>query len=336
MFDELPTNGGSAILPTDQSRVSMNRMTVLLTGGAGFIGSCLARRLLAEGHTVVVVDNVFTGKLSNVPEGALFVQGDVGRPETYSSLPDLHYDTVCHLAAQSSGAVSMEQPLYDMQTNAVSTVLLARWSQQRLIKRFVYASSMSVYGASRSPVAEDALSAPLSYYGISKLASEHVLRLISASGIMTTTFRMFNVYGPGQNLENLRQGMASIYLAYLLKGESVPVTGALGRYRDFVYIDDVVNAWMVALAKPIAARSSVYNLGSGVPTTVRSLLDLLIAACGLPADHPVSELPAQAGDQFGLFADVRRADIELGWRSRMPLEEGIRRMVDWARTQRER
>ena len=309
----------------------MMRKTILVTGGAGFIGSCLTRRLLAEGHAVVVVDNLFSGRKANVPEGAEWVEGDIGRPETLRALPECRFDAVCHLAAQSSGAVSMEQPLYDMQTNAVSTVLLARWCRERGVKQFVYASSMAIYGnPAVLPATEETPACPVSYYGVSKLTSEHVLRLAAREGVATTALRMFNVYGPGQNLANLRQGMASIYLAYMLKGEAVPVTGSLERYRDFVYIDDVIEAWMTVLTRGGTA-SAEYNLGSGTPTTVRTLLASLKAACGLPADYPIKEQPAPPGDQFGLFADSRRAEAELGWRARTPLESGLQRMVTWAK-----
>jgi UDP-glucose 4-epimerase len=313
-------------------RSFMTAMRILVTGGAGFIGSQIARRLLAEGHEVVIIDNLFTGTRRNVPLAAVFIEGDIGRGETIASIPDLPFDAVCHLAAQSSGAVSMEQPLYDIQTNAVSTLLLTRWCQQRGVRRFIYASSMAVYGNPVDlPVGEDAPLVPLSYYGVSKLASEHLLRLASRS-IAVTALRMFNVYGPGQNMANLRQGMASIYLAYILKGGEVPVTGSLDRFRDFVYIDDVVEAWINVLLRP-STPSLAYNIGSGTGTTVRDLLRFLIAACNLPPDHPVRELPAPAGDQFGLTADARRAADELGWKARMPVDEGMRRMVAWARSE---
>lgn len=314
----------------------MIRKTVLVTGGAGFIGSCLARRLLAEGHEVVVVDNLTSGVGENVPSGADWVEGDIGRPETIAALPNRRFDAVCHLAAQSSGAVSMEKPVYDMQTNAVSTVLLARWCSERGVKRMVYASSMAVYGNPPvSPVSEEAATKPVSYYGVSKLTSEHVLRLAADAGVATTAFRMFNVYGPGQNLANLRQGMASIYLAYLLKGAEVPVTGSVDRFRDFVYIDDVIDAWMAVLARS-ETPSPIYNLGSGVPTTVKVLLGMLVQACGLPENHPIRAMESPAGDQFGLFADCRKAEAELGWRARVSLAEGLARMVDWAKATGER
>ncbi len=305
-------------------------MTILITGGAGFIGSCLARRLLAEGDTVVVVDNLSTARRETVPEGAVFVDGDIGRPETLGKMPALRYDAVCHLAAQSSGAVSMEQPVYDVQTNALSTILLVRWCREQGIRRVLYASSMAVYGNPVGlPVRESSDAVPVSYYGVSKLMSEHVLRLASRDGLSTTALRMFNVYGPGQNLANLRQGMASIYLAYMLKGVPVPVTGSLERFRDFVYIEDVIDAWINVLRRD-ATSSDVYNIGSGMPVRVRDLLQLLLDASGLPSGYPVEEKVAPPGDQFGLFSDCGRADIELGWRAKTALADGLRRMVAWA------
>lgn len=312
----------------------MNRKTVLVTGGAGFIGSCLARRLLAEGHAVVVVDNLFSGTRDNVPAGAEWVEGDISRPETIAALPRRPFDAICHLAAQSSGAVSMEQPVYDMQTNAVSTVLLARWGKECGVKQFIYASSMAIYGnPAVLPATEATAAEPVSYYGVSKLTSEHVMRLAARAGMATTSLRMFNVYGPGQNLANLRQGMASIYLAYMLKGEVVPVTGSLERFRDFVYVDDVIDGWMEVLRRGVTA-SPAYNLGSETPTTVRKLLAELKAACGLPADYPIREMAAPVGDQFGLYADSSRAAAELDWRAQMPLEAGLRHMVAWAKRAR--
>jgi len=307
-------------------------MRILVTGGAGFIGAHLARRLLAAGHAVVVVDNLSTGTRDNVPAGAAFVALDLARPDFLSALPDGTFDAVCHLAAQSSGEVSAEKPLYDLQANAASTLLLSRWCIARGVPRFLYASSMAAYGnVESSPVAETTLCVPLSYYGVSKLTSEHLLRLAARDGLRVTSFRIFSVYGPGQNLGNLKQGMVSIYLAYLLRGVPVPVTGSLQRFRDLVFIDDVVDAWEAALQRP-STPAEVYNLGSGRPTTVRALLAALIAALGLPADHPIEELPGSPADQFGLYADVSRAAADLGWRPQTQLEDGLRAMVAWART----
>jgi UDP-glucose 4-epimerase len=306
-------------------------MRILITGGAGFIGSKLARRIIADGGQVVIVDNLSTGVRDNIPAEAEFIEADVGRPETIGRLPLTPFDAVCHLAAQSSGAVSMEQPFYDFQTNATSTLLLTRWCLKNGTRRFVYASSMAVYGNPATlPVGElDSLN-PISYYGVSKLASERLMAVAAAQGLRCTALRMFNVYGPGQNMANLRQGMASIYLAYLLRGEEVPVTGSLERFRDFVFIDDVIDAWMRVLSLE-STPAPVYNIASGEATRVQDLLGYLISACGLPPDHPVRSLPAPPGDQFGLRANVSQALEDLGWRPGIGLPEGLRRFVSWAR-----
>src|SRR5262245_48932883 len=196
-------------------------MKVLVTGGAGFIGSHLARALLDRKHEVVVVDNLVGGKRENVPERCGFVEADVSDPESVDRLPPV--DCVAHFAAQSSGPISSEIPYRDLQSNAASTLLLSRWCVNRGIRRFVYASSMAIYGNPLDmPVREDAAQLPLSYYGVSKLTSEHLLRVAEHEGLRSTSLRFFSVYGPGQDLGNLKQGIVSIYLAYLLRGVPVP------------------------------------------------------------------------------------------------------------------
>ena len=310
-------------------------MRVLVTGGAGFIGSHLTRRILSLGYRVVVVDDLSTGCVANVPSGAEFLSLDLAEPGFVNRLPGGPFDAVCHLAAQSSGEVSFDDPDRDFHVNAVSTLALSRWCLKRGIPRFLYASSMAVYGDVRDlPASEDSPLCPLSYYGVSKLASEQILRLAQREGLATTALRMFSVYGPGQNLENLRQGMVSIFLAYLIRQAPIPVKGSLDRFRDFVYIDDVVDAWVRALQREQVSRGSpaIYNLGSGQPTTVRRLLDLLIMSLGFtPGEYPVYQDGETPGDQFGVYADIRRLRQELGWEPRTRLEDGLQVMVDWAR-----
>jgi UDP-glucose 4-epimerase len=191
---------------------------------------------------------------------------------------------------------------------------------------------MAIYGdPAQLPVAEDADCRPLSYYGISKWASEAYLRLAARDGLSATSFRMFSVYGPGQNMQNLKQGMASIFMAYMLRGAQVPVSGSLERFRDFVYIDDVIGAWLRALAMP-ATPSLAYNIGGGRRVTVRQLLAELLQALELPRDYPIAEQAGLHSDQFGLYADVERIRRELQWEARTELSAGLKAMADWART----
>lgn len=302
-------------------------MRIIVAGGAGFIGSHLARFLLSHGHDVTILDNLRTGKLQNIPDGAHFIEGDIGDGSVYSRLP-LGVEVFFNLAAQSSGEISFSEPEYDLKTNTLGTVLSAKWCHENGVKRYVFASSMSVYGnGGDTPVDESATPDPISFYGIGKLASERYLSVYNDLGLSTVSLRLFNVYGPGQNLDNMKQGMVSIYLAYLAQGNGVDVKGGLDRFRDFVYVDDVVNAFVTGME---SAVSGEYNVATGVKTTVGELLDQLFAAWGEPAE--IRQLDGTPRDQFGVFGSPARFQVATGWAPVCDLPSGIRAMVEWARS----
>jgi len=305
----------------------------LVTGGAGFIGAHVSRNLISDGYEVVIADNLSTGKIENVPAEAHFVECDLSSPDSIALLPGGSYDAVIHLAAQSSGFLGQKNPYKDMQANVGSTMLLAGWCLENSINRFVYASSMTVYGRKAlDPLDELVICEPVSHYGASKLASENYLSIFEQEGLKSTSLRLYNVYGPGQNLGNLYQGMMSIYLAYLINGQELPITGSLDRFRDFVFIDDVVSA----IRKSVDVDhtpSPIYNVGSGQKTTVREIVDALMQELSLRADYPVRELPGTESDLFGAVANVNRIKDELKWRTQTDLGDGIKQMVEWARTQ---
>lgn len=305
-------------------------MRILVTGGAGFIGSHLSHRLVDKGHQVVVVDNLSTGFRDNVPKKADFHKLDVTQTGFVDRLPPGRYDAVCHLAGQSSGEKSFSDPVYDLDANARSTVLLTRWALANKVPAFLYASSMGVYGqVAKPPVSESLVPQPISYYGASKRSSELILQVAASQGLRTVSFRMFSIYGPGQNLNNMMQGMASIFLTFILKGEPVQVRGSLDRVRDQLHVADVVNAWELALEKPV---SGIFNLGSGVGTAVGQLVDGLLAACGLSREtYPVRVAGTTPGDQFALWADISAVRQALGWLPTISLEQGLQEMADWAR-----
>jgi UDP-glucose 4-epimerase len=307
--------------------------TALVTGGAGFIGSHLARRLLREGWAVDVVDNLSTGYRANVPKEATFVELDLSRNDLAEKLPARRYDAVFHLAAQSSGEISFDDPSYDLRTNCQSTVLLLGWCREHGTTRFIFTSSMSIYGDQAvQPVAEAAAPVPKSFYGIGKLASEAYTHVYSTFGIHSTSLRLFNVYGPGQNLANMRQGMVSIFLAYILKKQDIIVKGAPDRYRDIIYIDDVIDAYMACLDNP-ATYGKAYNVATGRKTTVGELIDAELRAFGYsPGEYPVTFTTGTPGDTFGIYADTTALTADTGWRPLVNLTEGLDRMVAWAKT----
>lgn len=306
--------------------------TVIVTGGAGFIGSHIAKRLIETGYDVVVIDNLHTGTADNLPHGVEFIEGDLSQKKCLSTLPGEDVYAVLHLAAQSSGEVSNEKPELDLQVNTLSTLRLLQWCKSHHVPRFMYASSMAVYGnVVKNPVSETQICNPLSFYGISKLSSEHYIQHFGQEGLATTCFRMFSVYGPGQNMTNMKQGMVSIFLAYLLRGEEIWVKGSGGRFRDFIYIDDVVDVWCSSL-KNDKTYGKIYNLATGKKTTVGELVQKEIELYGLdPKTCPVRFEGSTPADQFGLFADISLIKRDLGWEPDISLDEGLKKMIAWVK-----
>lgn len=301
-------------------------MRILVTGVGGFIGSQLTRRLLAERHEVIGVDDFSSGHRDNVPRGTELIEGDLARAGTIAALPQ-NCALILHLAGQSSGEISFDDPVADLQKNVVSTLNLIRYGVENGCQRLVYASSMSVYGDVRdAPASESSECGPLSCYGVGKLAAEGYLR-VYARKLPFVALRMFNVYGPGQDMQNLRQGMVSIFLAQALENGRVHVKGSLERFRDFVYIDDVVEGWCRAALAPAAANQTL-NLGTGTRTTVGQLLESMRDHVPGMAWFVEGETP---GDQAGIYADTAHLGNVLGLTRFTALDAGMKRFVQWAR-----
>lgn len=300
----------------------------LVTGAAGFIGAAVAQRLLNQGCHVVTVDNLSTGFSENIPRDATFIEGNCQDHKIIASLETFNFDAIFHLAGQSSGEVSFDDPVYDLQTNTQSVLLLLKLALKKGCKKFIYASSMSVYGDQPDQaVSEDASTFPRSFYAVGKLASENYLRIYQQFGIETTSLRLFNVYGPGQNMKNLRQGMISIYLSQALKNKHILVKGSSERYRDFVYIDDAVDAFCAALEKK-QSSFKIYNVATGIRTTVGESISEILR--NLPFKVSVEFSEPTLGDQFGIYGDFTKINNELNWKPKVGFEIGIKKMVDWA------
>jgi UDP-glucose 4-epimerase len=299
---------------------------MLVTGVAGFIGSHVARRLLREGHAVVGIDDLSGGDLANVPQQVDFIQMDLAARSAGRSIPS-GCRKILHLAGQSSGEISFDDPVADLQKNTLSTLNLIRYGIENSVERIVYASSMSVYGAVEdAPIDESRRCSPLSCYGVGKLAAEGYLR-VYMSRLPFVALRMFNVYGPGQNMKNLRQGMVSIYLAQALASGSIEIKGSLDRFRDFIYIDDVVEAWWRAATYP-SSLSRTLNVGTGVRTTVEALLKRI---CALVPTARYFIHGATPGDQSGIYADTTSLKTCLGLSTFTQLDDGLAKFAHWAR-----
>jgi UDP-glucose 4-epimerase len=196
---------------------------ILVTGGAGFIGSALTRRLLADGYEVTVIDNLSNGRMENVSQEARFIKADLAMETTYREIVEIPFDAVFHLASQSSGALSFEDPMADMKSHLYITFSLLQLSLKRKVSRFMFSSSTTLYGDTNGlPVNDDSPVNPKTYYATGKLACENYIRFFFGQGLSTTVFRLPNVYGPGQNLQNKDQGMVSIYLSYVIEGQQTP------------------------------------------------------------------------------------------------------------------
>ncbi len=306
----------------------MSKEHIIVTGGAGFIGSQMARRLLSDNYKVTILDDLSTGKKGNLPQKADFIKIDLGIESQYSKLKEVKCDAIFHLAGQSSGEASFLDPVKDCRSHVLSTVNLLEWAKKgKGLKQFLYASSMAIYGDPPSlPVDENCPLSPKTFYASAKLSAENYLRIYQSMGIPTTIFRLFSVYGPGQNLDNKMQGMISIYLSYILDRMPIQVKGTKERFRDFVYMDDVVDAWMLAYQNP-KAYGKTYNLCGGVKTTVEDVIKFLRQAIS-DDKYLVEFLKGTIGDQFGVFGDNKRIKKDLGWSPKVDIKEGIKRMVE--------
>ena len=302
---------------------------VLVTGAAGFIGSAVAKRLISMGYGVITIDNLSTGKIEMIPQECEYYIGDVYDEKIICQLENEQLEAIIHIAGQSSGEVSFEKPLYDLDTNTKSTLLLLNLARKTECKKFIYASSMSVYGENAEEyVSEISTAMPKSFYAVGKLASENYMRIFSGFNIQCTALRFFNVYGIGQNMENLKQGMFSIYLAQAIKERHIIVKGSKDRFRDFVYIDDVVESVVLALRREKGELYEVYNVATGRKKTVEELINNIRKS--LPYDVSVEYVDGTPGDQHGIYGDNKKIKEDLAWNPKVLFEEGAAKMIEWA------
>lgn len=304
-------------------------MTVLVTGGAGFIGSNLAEALLVAGHDTRVLDDLSTGRAENVPSEARLIEGDVADADIVAKAVD-GVDVVFHLAAHRAVALSVERPLSTDTANIHGTLTVLKAAADAGAQRVVSASSSSVYGGAKvMPTPETEPLVPRSPYAVTKMTGEHYCRVFAELyGIETVSLRYFNVYGSRQRPDSAYAAVIPLFIDALRNGKPQTVHGDGLQSRAFVYVEDAVAANLAAATAPApVAQGQAYNIGGVRTATLMELLDTLGAIIGVKP-NPVHTAP-RPGDVRHSSADVSLAERQLGWVPRVELDAGLRRTVEW-------
>ncbi|MFH1060751.1 MAG: NAD-dependent epimerase/dehydratase family protein [Pseudomonadota bacterium] len=310
-------------------------MRVLVTGGAGFIGSHVVRAVLAAGHEALVLDDLSGGKRENLPPGVELIVEDVREPGLMKSLAGRGIAAVSHHAAQISVPESVKDPLTDAQVNVVGTLNLLQCASAWGARRFIFISSGgAVYGEPEYvPVREDHPIRPLAPYAVSKLCGENYLDYFArCRDLDTVTLRYSNVYGPRQ-IPHGEAGVVAIFMDALLEGREptiyCPEGMPEGCLRDYIYVKDCARANVLALT----AGAGAYNLGTGVTTSTLGIWRAIQAAAGQSLGHHLG--PFRPGDLLRSALDSRRAGAELGWQPQYDLTRGIAETWAWRTGQSE-
>ena len=304
-------------------------MKVLVTGGAGFIGAHVARHLLTAGHDVVVLDDLSGGYEANVPEGTTFVDGSVTDPELVDELFRAHeFSYVFHIGAYAAEGLSHFIRRFNYTNNLVGSVnVLNAALRAETVERFVFTSSIAVYGAAQTPMTEDTIPEPEDPYGIAKYAGELDLRAAQRMfGLDYTIFRPHNVYGELQNLADPYRNVIGIFMNQLLGGKPMTIFGDGLQTRAFTHIDDVAPVIARSIDVPEAANE-VFNVGADTPHTVLDLAHAVARALNV-AEPEIEFLPARE-EVVHAFSDHAKLHRVFGEHPAVPLEEGLRRMAEW-------
>ena len=309
-------------------------MNVLVTGGAGFIGSHVADALLNAGHRVVIVDNLHTGNRANIPAGATFYEADI---TDQAKLADIfakeQIEGISHQAALANVRESMSDPLTYARVNLIGSLVLLELARKHNCRKIVFASTGgAVYGEgaspdnSRLPFTEESRAQPKDNYGTNKLSVEYHLDLYHQNyDLPYIALRYPNVYGPRQN-DKGEAGVIAIFTAAMLNREPTRITGDGEQTRDFTYVGDIARANVLALASD---HVGIYNVGTGVPTSINTIHDFLTEITGY--DQTPSYTPRPAGEVLATYLDSSKAGRDLGWQAQVPLEAGLRQTAEWFR-----
>lgn len=303
-------------------------MKVLVTGGAGFIGSHIVDRLIEEGHEVVILDNLVTGKKKNINKEARFYKLDILSPKLQKLFQKEKPDMISHHAAQIDVRRSVADPLFDAQVNILGLLNIMENALRYGIRRVVFASSGgAVYGEQQTfPAPETHPTHPMSAYGISKLTGEHYLYYYQqAGGLRPVSLRYANVYGPRQDPFG-EAGVVAIFTQKMLTGEQPVINGNGQQTRDYVYVEDVVEANMAVINENI---EGIFNVGTGTETSVNQLYHYLSEVTGYSSKALYG--PEKRGEQLRSLLDCGKLNKVVGWEPRMSIQEGLEKTVAYFR-----
>jgi len=299
---------------------------VLVTGGAGFIGSHITDKLIEKGHQVVVIDNLSTGKKENLNNKAKFYEADICNSEISQILRKEKPEIVFHFAAQIDVRKSVKDPIQDAKTNILGSLNLLQNCKEIKVKSFTFASSGgAIYGNTDViPTPETHPENPESPYGICKLIIEKYLHFYKETfGLNYTALRLANIYGPRQDSKG-EAGVIAIFCDKMLKNEKVVINGDGEQTRDFVYVDDVVN---VALLSMEQKKSDIYNIGTGKETNINEIFRKIKKLTGSNCEEVYAM--GKSSEQKRSCLDYSKAKQELGWQPEYDLERGLQETINW-------
>lgn len=309
----------------------VRRMKILITGGAGFIGSHVAARYLHAGHDVAVVDNLSTGRQENVPAKAKFFRADITDQENLKRIfAEFRPAVVSHHAAQMDIRRSLREPLFDANVNILGSLSVLELSAHFSVKKFIFASTGgAIYGEPQTiPASESTLENPISHYGVTKLSVERYLHTYHhLYGLDFTALRYANVFGPRQNPHG-EAGVVAIFIGQMLRREIPTIFGDGSKTRDYIFIDDVVDANLLALE---TGSRGVFNLGRGVEVSDYEVFDAIRAAIGCA--HEPNFAARRLGEVEHICLDTSAATRTLGWKPRVGLFDGIARTIAHIRSE---
>ena len=295
----------------------------LITGGFGFVGYNLVNKLSKLGKKIIVVDNLYNTSVKEISKNVLFFELDLSNKASLIVLDPFKIDVIFHLAAQSSNATSFNDPIEDLNYNQIATYNLLEYASKKKITRFIYTSSMSVYGnIDDHPTTESIEKKPDSFYAIHKLVGEYYCDVFRYyMGANFTIFRLFSVYGHGQNIKNLDQGLLSIYIGYILNGKELIVKGSGERERDVIHVEDVTDVLIKSIDNK-KTFNQIYNLGFGKTLKIKTIINLLLKVFN-KVNFPVKYEKGTKGDPFKTQADITKLKKDLDWTPKISPIDGI-------------